>query len=233
METGQEAERSRKVEKVRIIACRLKEFYSISLSISSRSPAEELVHAILSQNTSRRNYDLAFSRLIEKFGTLEEIERANIEDIEAAIRPGGLSRKKAMVIKNVLESIRSRTGGLSLDFLASLSVEDARDFLTSLPGVGAKTASVVLLFGFGREVLPVDTHVLRTSKRIGILPFRVDAVQAEKELEDLCPPDLRPVLHLGLVKLGREVCRARRAYHESCPVSELCETYEESKPHLL
>lgn len=188
-----------------------------------RDMAHELIHAVLSQNTSRNNYDLAYRRLTERFPSVEGVAAAPSAEIEEAIRPGGLSRQKSVAIKAMLAGIYRERGDYSLDFLGGLSVTEAREFLTSLPGVGPKTASVVLMFAGGRKVLPVDTHVLRTTKRIGMIDDRTTAVMAQRELEELIPPAKRPRTHLNLVRLGREICRARNPRCEICPVDNICE----------
>lgn len=185
----------------------------------------ELIHAVLSQNTSRRNYNLAYARLMEAFPTIEELARAPEGAIELAIRPGGLSKQKSRAIKAILEAVRRERGDYSLEFIRDMSVPEARAWLTALPGVGPKTASVVLMFADGRNVLPVDTHVLRTSRRIGLIDEGTDAVRAQERLEELVAPARRPSMHVELVQLGREICRARGPKHEICPVNMLCDTY--------
>jgi endonuclease III len=110
-----------------------------------------------------------------------------------------------------------------------MTVPDARRFMTSLPGVGPKTASVVLMFADGRKVLPVDTHVLRTSKRIGLIDEKTTAERAEEELEALVPPARRPRMHLNLVHLGREICHARGPKHELCPINAVCDFYQTTR----
>lgn len=200
--------------------------YTREIEIPEGEPTWELVHAILSQNTSSKNYNFAFKRLTERFPSIEELALAPLEQIEEAIRPGGLSKKKSTVIKGVLEDIRKRTGGYSLDLLADINVDEARKFLTSLPGVGAKTASVVLLFGFGRDVLPVDTHVLRIAKRVGLVDQKTDAVRAESILEEIFEPPQRKSVHLGLVRIGREICYPRKPLHEICPLAEICDFFQ-------
>lgn len=184
----------------------------------------ELIHAVLSQNTSRRNYNLAYARLMEAFPTIEELARAPEGAIELAIRPGGLSKQKSRAIKAILEAVRRERGDYSLEFIRDMSVPEARAWLTALPGVGPKTASVVLMFADGRNVLPVDTHVLRTSRRIGLIDEGTDAVRAQERLEELVAPARRPSMHVELVQLGREICRARGPKHEICPVNMLCDT---------
>ena len=148
--------------------------------------------------------------------------------MEEAIRPGGLSQRKSVVIGAILAEVHRELGEYSLEFLGGLSVSEAREFLTSLTGVGPKTASVVLMFAGGRKVLPVDTHVLRTTKRIGLIDNQLTARRAQQELEVLVLPAKRPRMHLNLVRLGREVCRARGPRCEVCPVDNICESHRVS-----
>jgi endonuclease-3 len=210
-------------EKALEVDRRLDEAFGGGLPRERRELTGELIHAVLSQNTSRKNYDLAYRRLMERFPGTGQIAKAPIGEIEKAIRPGGLSRQKSKTIKEILMALHEERGEYSLDFLRGMSVAEARTYLTALPGVGPKTASVVLMFGMGRKVLPVDTHVLRTAKRIGLIDPKKTAEQAEAELENLVPPAGRPRMHLNMVRLGREICRARGPRHEICPVNMLCD----------
>jgi endonuclease-3 len=205
------------------VAKRLDEAFGCELPRERRELTNELIHAVLSQNTSRNNYDLAYRRLMERFPSAEEIAGAPLGEIEEAIRPGGLSRQKSETIKNILMVLGEERGDYSLDFLRDMSVAEARAYLTTLPGVGPKTASIVLMFGMGRKVLPVDTHVLRTAKRIGLIDPKTTAEKAEAELEALVTPEGRPRMHLNMVRLGREICHARNPRHEICPVNMLCD----------
>lgn len=214
-------------EKALEVDRRLAVAFGSRLPRDRRDMACELIHAVLSQNTSRRNYNLAYRRLTERFPTVEEVAAAPVAQIEEAIRPGGLSRQKSGAIKAILVQVYRERGDYSLEFLKGLSVGEAREFLTSLPGVGPKTASVVLMFAGGRKVLPVDTHVLRTSRRIGLIDERTTAEQAQNRLEGLIPPAKRPRMHLNLVYLGREICRARGPRHEMCPVNAVCDLYRD------
>jgi len=211
------------VEKALEVDRRLDHAFGSRLPRERRELTHELIHAVLSQNTSRKNYNLAYERLVERFPSTEEIATAPLGGIEEAIRPGGLSRQKSKAIKEILLALYEERGGYSLDFLRRMSVTEARRSLTSLPGVGPKTASIVLMFGMGKQVMPVDTHVLRTAKRIGLIGPRTSAEQAEVELEKLVPPAKRSRMHLNMVCLGREICHARGPRHEICPVNMLCD----------
>jgi endonuclease-3 len=208
---------------------KLREAFGIELPPESerRDMTHELIHAVLSQNTHRRNYNRAYDALMREFPTLEDLGKAKVAAIERAIRSGGLSKQKSGTIKEILMTVLHDRGDYSLEFVRKMDVTDARDFLTSLPGVGPKTASVVLMFADGRGVLPVDTHVLRTSKRIGLIDSGTSAEHAQEQLEQLVPATLRPSMHLNLVQLGREVCHERNPVHEICPVNMLCDIYRQ------
>jgi endonuclease-3 len=210
---------------------RLRKAFGIQLPSASerRDVTHELVHAVLSQNTHRRNYGVAWEHLMRSFPTLDDLGHAPVSAIERAIRPGGLSKQKSRAIKEILFTIHEERGDYSLEFVREMKVPEARAYLKSLPGVGPKTASVVLMFADERKVLPVDTHVLRTSKRIGLIYSKTNAEQAQAQLEELVPPARRPGMHLNLVHLGREVCHARNPAHEVCPVNMVCDLYPEGR----
>lgn len=217
--------------KAREVGKRLSRAYGVELppEPERRDITHELVHAVLSQNTHRRNYNLAYDRLMEAFPTLEDLGRAPVASVERVIRPGGLSKQKSRSIKEILSTVRAERGDYSLEFIRTMGVPEARGYLTALPGVGPKTASVVLMFADGRGVLPVDTHVLRTSKRIGLIDWKTSAEHAQEQLERLVPPRSRASMHLNLVHLGREVCHARGPLHEICPVNMLCDMFLEGR----
>lgn len=230
METAKETFELRR-KKAREVERRLVKAFSPALPRPGerRDIIRELIHAVLSQNTSRRNYNLAYQCLMDAFPSVEELAAAPVAAIERAIRPGGLSRQKSGALKAILAQIRDDRGGYDLEFIRDMKVPAARDYLTALPGVGPKTASVVLMFADARKVLPVDTHVLRTSRRIGLIDEGTGAAAAQGELERLVPPARRPSMHLGLVQLGREICKARGPAHEICPVNMLCDHYQRGR----
>ena len=203
---------------------RLESAFGIKVPKGDRDVLHELIHAVLSQNTHRRNYNRAYASLMEAFPTLEELGDAPAFAVEEAIRIGGLSRQKSAAIKGILDAVLEEQGEYSLEFIRGLSVPDARAYLEKLPGVGPKSASVVLMFADGRSVFAVDTHVHRTAMRIGLIDEGRTAVQAQSDLEALVPADRRPSMHMNLVHLGREVCHARGPLHEICPLAPVCKT---------
>lgn len=185
-------------------------------------PVSELVSTILSQNTSDGNRDRAFARLRERFPTWEAVRDAPVEEVEEAIRPAGLSRVKAPRIQEALRRITRQRGMLTLDFLTEMPLSEARAWLSSIPGVGPKTAAIVLLFAFGRPAFPVDTHIYRLGKRLGLLPSNVSRERAHVLLEELLPPETYLTFHLNLIRHGREVCHARRPDCLRCLLVDLC-----------
>jgi len=175
----------------------------------SRKLFRTLIRTVLSQATADRNTNRAFRSLSEKFSiTPKALANADMEEIKEAIRVAGLYTNKARVIKNLSHMLLEQFDG-SLEFIYSLPLEEARSKLMSLPGVGPKTADVVLLFCAGRPVIPVDTHVKRVSGRLGLTPQRSN------------PQEYLPV-HLLLISLGRKYCKARKPLCNQCPVNTLC-----------
>ncbi len=191
-----------------------------------QSPIEVLVQTILSQNTSDRNSGRAFEQLLASFGSWEDMADASVGEISHSIKAGGLGEVKARYIKQSLEEIRGRQGGFELDFLRKLPVDEARDWLRQLSGVGMKTASVVLLFSLGMPALPVDTHVSRLAKRLGLIDSKVSAEKAHKRLEGLVPLKDIYQFHVLLIEHGRKVCKAQRPRCRECVLGRLCPSYE-------
>ena len=187
-------------------------------------PLEELVLTVLSQNTSDVNRDRAYASLRERFPTWDALAAARPEEIADAIRPGGLANTKAPRILAILRAIQDREGSLDLKWMHQASDADVRDYLTSLPGVGPKTAACVLAFSLERPALPVDTHVYRAARRLGLIAPTVGAGAAHEVMERVVPPKLRVPMHVGLIRLGREVCKAGRPRCEACPLQDLCPT---------
>lgn len=187
-----------------------------------KNPFQVLIITVLSQATADRNTERAFRNLSRRFPiTPRDLAGARVEEIEAAIRVGGLYRNKSKVIKELSRLILEKFGG-SLDFIHSLPLEEARKTLIRLPGVGPKTADVVLIFCAGKPTLPVDTHVNRVSKRLGLAPLNADYESVREALQSLYPPKNYLSLHLLLISLGRRYCKARNPLCKPCPVNTLC-----------
>jgi endonuclease III len=185
-------------------------------------PLSELVAVILSQHTSDLNSERAFESLRARFPSWEAVRQAPTGDVIDSIRSGGLAVIKAPRIQRVLDQVQAARGELSLDFLADLSLDDARAFLRTLDGVGPKSAACVLLFSLDKPAMPVDTHVHRVAGRLGLIPPRTTADAAHEQLERMVPPADVYRFHVGLIQHGRAVCRAQRPRCPECPVNALC-----------
>ena len=190
---------------------------------------DELVSTILSQNTNDINRDRGFTALRAKFPTWEAVRDAKAEDVIAAIKPAGLANQKGPRIQQVLRDITKERGSLSLDFLVGLPIEEARDWLTKFNGVGPKTAAIVLCFSLNMPAFPVDTHIYRVSGRIGLRPEKMTVEQAHPYLESVFPPRTYYSAHLNIIRLGREVCGARKPNCPKCPIIKLCDYKEKTK----
>ncbi len=181
-----------------------------------------LIKTVLSQATADRNAERAFRNLWRRFPiTPKDLAGARVKEIEAATRVAGLYRNKSKVIKELSRLILEEFGG-SIDFIYSLPLEEARKALIQLPGVGPKTADVVLLFCGGKPTLPVDTHVNRVSKRLGLASPKADYEGVREALQSLYSPKDYLSVHLLLISLGRTYCKARNPRCKSCPVNTLC-----------
>jgi endonuclease III len=199
------------------------EFYGEPIWRNPLPAIDELVSTILSQNTNDVNRDRAFNSLRAKFSTWEEVREADTIDIINAIRPAGLANQKGPRIQQVLRSITEERGNLDLSFLGDMPEDEAKAWLTKFNGVGPKTAAIVLCFSLGKHAFPVDTHVYRVTGRIGLRPEKMTVEQAHPHLESLFPPETYYAAHLNIIRLGREICTARRPFCEKCPIVKLCD----------
>jgi len=183
----------------------------------------ELVLTILSQNTADVNSFHAFTALRAAYATWPEVLAAPTDELEEVLRPGGLAPTKSRRIQAVLGEVeRATEGSWDLSFLGEWPLEDAREWLIGLPGIGRKTAAIVLLFGFGRPALPVDTHVHRVALRLGLIPPRTDVERAHLLLEAALQPDQMYPFHVELIRHGRDTCRAPRPICGLCPLTDVC-----------
>ncbi|GAB4484205.1 MAG: endonuclease III [Anaerolineales bacterium] len=185
---------------------------------------DELVSTILSQNTNDINRDKAFESLRRRFPTWEAVRDAPPEAVIDSIRLAGLANQKGPRLQQVLQQISAERGALNLDFLKQMPLEEARAWLMKFNGVGPKTAAIVLCFSLGMPALPVDTHVYRVTGRIGLRPPEMSVEAAHPHLESLLPPESYYAAHLNLIRLGREICQARKANCAACPLIALCDT---------
>jgi endonuclease III len=204
--------------RLRRIRDRLRAEYGRPLPRPHRAPIDELVLTVLSQNTNDRNRDAAYARLRERFSSWAEVRDATVAEIEDAIRPGGLAPTKSARIQEILRAI----GDDDLGWLADAPVEEGREYLQSLPGVGRKTAACVLLFSFGRPEVPVDTHVYRVGGRLGLFRPKASFGEAHDELLRITDPEDAYEVHVLLIRHGRRTCTARAPRCPECPLLRMC-----------
>jgi endonuclease III len=204
--------------RLRAILDRLRKEYGRPELDPHRAPIDELVLTVLSQNTNDRNRDVAYARLRERFESWAEVRDAPADELEEALRPGGLAPTKAVRIQRILEQI----GDDDLQWMADAPVDRARDYLCELPGVGRKTAACVLLFSFGRHDVPVDTHVYRVGKRLGLFREKASFDEAHDELLRLTDDENAYESHVLLIRHGRRTCTARAPDCAGCPLRRMC-----------
>lgn len=182
-----------------------------------------LIKIILSQATSDANSRRTFQNLKTRFKNWEAVLAADEKEIAEAIRLGGLANQKAKVIKDLLRQIKDARGRLSLKFLEKMPETEARDFLLQFRGIGPKTVACTLLFASGKEVFPLDTHIFRIFKRMGVLPEKVSDAAAHRLLDELAPKGKFYSLHVNLIRLGRQICRPKEPLCDRCPLVEYCD----------
>lgn len=195
---------------------------SFLLRESCGDPLDVLVLTILSQATNDTNSGRAFSELKRRFPTWAAVMEADVAEIEDAIRVGGLAAQKAARIKRILQKIYREAGSVSLEHIKEWDTGRIVEYLSGFEGVGPKTVACVLLFGLDRPAFPVDTHVLRVSKRLGIAGDRDDAGKTQRTLEEKIPPEMMMDLHLGLIEHGRRTCRPGKPGCPSCSLRTYC-----------
>ena len=201
---------------------RLLAFYGQPTWPTPLPAVDELVSTILSQNTNDTNRDRAFTSLRRRFQTWEAVRDADPESVVEAIRSAGLANQKGPRIQQVLREITRERGSLEMDILKDLPLEEARAWLMKFKGVGPKTAAIVLLFSLGRPAFPVDTHIYRVTGRVGLRPEKMTVEDAHIHLEKLFPPEIYYAAHLNIIRLGREICQARKPACERCPLRGIC-----------
>jgi endonuclease III len=207
---------------VKEIVGRLKQAYGDRKRTSLPDAAGVLVQTILSQNTSDLNSGRAYDSLLKKFKTWDAVSGATLNSISKAIIHGGLADVKAKYIKDSLKEIKRRRGSFELDFLKELQLKEALEWLTSLPGVGLKTANVVLLFSLGMPAVPVDTHIFRVSKRLGLIDEKLTPEKAHMELEKIVPEEEAYPFHLLMIEHGRRTCHPRNPECAKCILMDIC-----------
>ena len=212
------------------IAQHLEAAYGTPHPFEKLDPLAELIATILSQSTSNVNSHRAFASLKKRFPTWEQARRARPTTIAAAIKSGGLANVKSVVIKAILNEIKTRRGALDLSFLKDVSTPEALDFLLSLQGVGPKTARCVLLFACGQQVFPMDTHIFRILRRMDYLPEKGSDTQAHALIEPLIPAGQQLALHVNLIQHGRQICHPRQPQCQRCCLLEYCAYGQQQEP---
>jgi endonuclease-3 len=212
---------------VRRVRDRLRQIYGIPLMAPHGDPIAELILTVLSQSTNDRNRDVAYLRLRERLPSWEQVRDAPVSEVEEAIRPGGISKVKSGRIQAILQAITEHpmdpdAHDLSLDWMALAPIEQSRDYLLELPGVGRKTAACVLLFAYGLPDVPVDTHVSRVGMRLGLLREGAPFEELHDEMLALTPLGQELELHVNLLRHGRHTCHARRPECGSCALARMC-----------
>jgi endonuclease-3 len=208
--------------RLRAIVLRLRNAYGAPPAPRRLPPLDELILTVLSQHTSDTNRDRAYADLRARFPSWDDVADAPLPATASAIRHGGLGPTKAIRIRAILRALRERGIALDEHALSRMRSKQLWDLLVSLPGVGPKTAACVLLFSLDRPYFPVDTHVHRVARRLGLVDERADAVVAQGDLQEAVPANEMYALHMHLIRHGREVCIARRPHCSQCVLSPLC-----------
>ncbi len=215
-------------ERIRRIHHELNDYYGKPEKPNNQSGMDYLVETILSQNTNDINRDKAFEKLKQKYGdSWKKVENADHEELTDTIRIAGLGPTKAGRIQKALEIIREDQGSYTLKFIEKMDVDEGKKWLTEIPGIGPKTAAIILCFHFDKPVMPVDTHVHRVSKRLGLIPQNASREKAHKILEEKVPDDIKYEFHRLLIDHGREHCKAQNPTCEEGPLGEECVPLED------
>lgn len=212
-------------ERAQLVHQRLLSFYGYPEWRNPLPPLDELVSTILSQNTNDTNRDRAYQSLRQRFPTWEGVRDALEAEVIESIRTAGLANQKGPRIQHILREITERHGELSLDFLRDLPPAEVRGWLAQFTGVGPKTTAIVMLFSLEMPAFPVDTHIYRVSGRLGLRPAAMTVEKAHVHLEQLFPPEAYYAAHLNIIRLGREICQARRPNCLACPIQAVCDYY--------
>ncbi len=193
-----------------------------------REPLHELISTMLSHRTTEANEAKAFSQMWTRFGSWEAIRDAPLPELIETIAPSNFAGAKAPNIQKTLRKIIEERGTANIDFLRDLSSDDALQWLTSLPGVGVKTATLVLLFCFHKPVLPVDTHLHRVSIRLGLIGEKTSAEAAHDILLSLLPHDARILFnfHITMLRHGQKICVWKNPRCEQCSLRPICDWYQ-------
>jgi endonuclease-3 len=212
----------RRALSIRRILSLLEKAYGRIPPLKRSDPVDELIRTVLSQNTSDKNSVPAFHALKRSFSSWDAVSRAGTSKVAGIIRHAGLANIKAARIKEVLVEVKRREGKISLARLGRMSSGEAIGYLESIKGVGPKTAACVLLFSFGKAVMPVDTHIFRVAKRLGFIGYNIDIKEAHLALNLIIPGDLIYKFHLCIIEHGRRTCKAVRPSCEACVLYDMC-----------
>ncbi|MGH9823524.1 MAG: endonuclease III domain-containing protein [Blastocatellia bacterium] len=213
-------------ETIPYILQNLRAVYGVPKPEPHEDPLDVLIHTILSQSTSKKNHVRAFESLKSRFPDWEKCRRARAESIEAAIKSGGLARQKSATIKALLNEVQARRGSLDLSFLRNAPLNEAREFLSSFKGVGPKTVACTLLFACKRPLFPIDVHIFRIARRLGLLPERTSDEEAHRLMERVIPRPRYYEAHINLIRHGRTICRPSNPKCDECCLIDYC-----SYPH--
>lgn len=210
-------------ERIQLIRHRLELYYGTPILRPSDDPIGELVSTILSQHTTDQSSGAAFAALCQRYPSWDAVREAPVEELAETIRAAGLPTQKARTIQSALNDVAVEP----LTELPSMSVAEARTRLTAIRGVGDKTASCVLLFAMGMPAQPVDTHIERVSKRLGIANGESTATGIQNVIEHCLPSDGQTMysFHIDMVRHGREICQARQPRCSMCMLTGLCDYY--------
>ncbi len=215
---------------LRTVDARLADRYGRKTQEERSDPLNGLIRTILSQSSTSTNTSRAFTSLQERFKSWADLAAASDGEIADAIRSGGLANQKAPRIKAIVQELIEERGEASLDWIDELPTAEALEYLEHFKGVGPKTAACVLLFGLGRPVFPVDTHVHRIAIRLGWIPPDTDAEAAHRLLDEMIPDDLAYQLHMNLVQHGRETCHSQNPACAQCVLLERCDYGQDHPP---
>jgi endonuclease-3 len=203
---------------------RLSRIYKAKVWWTGMSPTDVLVATILSQNTTDKNSIRAYNSLKDSFKSWESLLKTDEKKIAKIIRHGGLPNIKAKRIKTTLKEIKKHRGSTDISFLKDMGKVEAQEFLESLHGIGPKTAAVVLALSFGKDMIPVDTHIHRVSNRIGITHDKT-ATKTQEKLEEIVPNKIKRDMHHMLIEHGRQICKAQNPKCDGCVLNDICEYF--------
>jgi endonuclease-3 len=220
--------------KAQEVYTRLLERFGAHPLVPRREPMHELISTMLSHRTTQKNEAVAFERMWEHFGSWEAIRDAPVDELAKTIETSNYAESKAPRIQDVLRRIIAERGEPSIDFLRDMPVQGALDWLMALPGVGIKTASLVLLFCFSKPVMPVDTHVYRVSQRLGLLGPKTSAEAAHRILLELLPPEPYVLFnfHVNMLRHGQQICIWGTPRCSRCPLTDICDWYQANRKNI-